>query len=78
MLVTVGMWETRERFPRPVGRVGDRVLVFQAFHGCHFHSCSIDSVPSKARLGMVSQSFLGHSRNQEPLTSCGEEEKSGI
>jgi|KBSSwiStaDraftv2_1062776.scaffolds.fasta_scaffold74900_2 hypothetical protein len=27
------MWESRQRFPRAVGRVENRLLVFQAFHG---------------------------------------------
>ena len=28
----VGMWESRQRFPRAVGREGNRLLVFLAFH----------------------------------------------
>jgi hypothetical protein len=32
----VGMWESRMRFPRAVGRVENLFLVFQAFHGPPF------------------------------------------
>ena len=32
----VGMWESLERFPRPVGRVEILPLDFQAFHGPSF------------------------------------------
>jgi hypothetical protein len=32
----VGMWESRQRFPRAVERVENLGLVFQAFHGPTF------------------------------------------
>lgn len=32
----VGMWESRERFPRAVGRVENLGLVFHSFHGPSF------------------------------------------
>jgi len=35
------MWESRERFPRAVGRVENLLLVFQAFHGPSFPRLSV-------------------------------------
>ena len=33
------MWESRQRFPREVGRVENLGLVFQTYTDRHFHSC---------------------------------------
>jgi len=32
LVAAVGMWESRQRFPRAVGREGNRFVVFLAFH----------------------------------------------
>jgi len=36
VVVAVGMWESRERFPRAVGNKGNPVLVFLVFQGPSF------------------------------------------
>src|SRR5438874_5890468 len=40
MVGAVGMWESRERFPRAVGREGNLVLVFLASHSPSFPQSS--------------------------------------
>jgi hypothetical protein len=37
------MWESRQRFPRAVGRLENLPLVFQAFHGPSFPQLQVSS-----------------------------------